>query len=412
MRPRLNTIWLALITLAGLFSLAFLWFTLFPGEISSEARLYFSIDQITQGREYNQAIQMIFIGSFLAEALFLIWFIFGSQGMHLNTLTRYLTGSNYWGNILKFFLSMWLALRIINLPFALYGGYFLQHRWGFSTENMASWWMDYFKGAGLDLILSATGALLLFWIMRRWKTSWWLAGAAFISIWIVIQTLIWPVMVSPIFNHFSPATDPKIVNMVHHLSEKAGLPVGQVLVMDASRRTTKANAYFTGIGPTKRIVLYDTLLSNYPLDQVEAVVAHEMAHWHQGHLFKGLSLGIVGSFFVWGFVFLLLKKTVKTSTSQPPPHIWAIILLIFLLISFVGGPVENYISRGMEKEADQIAVSLTGDIPAIINLQTNLAARNLSEVSPPAFIQWFSYSNPPALIRIKNIIRATNPNQN
>lgn len=405
LQPRLNAIWLTLIILAGVFSLAYLWYTLFPGRVAPEAGQYFSADQVSRGREYSRAMRLIFIGSFAAEAAFLIWLVFRGHGAALSRWAHQLAGGNYWGSVLLFFFTVWLALKLINLPFALYGGYFWQHRWGFSTQAMGSWWADYFKGAGLDLALTTAGALLLFWIIGRWPGAWWLAGAAFFSLWLVVQTLIWPVVVSPIFNRFEPVKDPAVENMVRQLSRKAGLPVDQVLVMDASRRTTKANAYFAGLGPTKRIVLYDTLLANYPRDQVEAVVAHEMAHWRQGHIFKGLALGILGNFMVWGLLSIVLRDATLFSLRHPP-HTWAVVLVFFLLVSFVGSPVENYFSRAMEKEADRVAVKLTGNVPAAIRLQVDLAARNLSDISPPAFIRWFSHSHPPALTRIENILQA------
>ncbi|MCL6612656.1 MAG: M48 family metallopeptidase [Peptococcaceae bacterium] len=394
-----------MIILAGVFSLAYLWFTLFPGRVAPEAGQYFSAGEISRGREYSQAMRLIFIGGFAAEAAFLIWLVFGGKGAALSRWAQQLTGG-YWGSVLVFFLTLWLFLRLINLPFALYGGFFWQRRWGFSTQTMGSWWADYLKGAGLDLALSAAGVLLLFWIINRRPHTWWLAGAAFFSIWLVIQTLIWPVLVSPLFNRFVPARDPAVINMVRKLSQKAGLPVDQVLVMDASRRTTRANAYFAGLGPTRRIVLYDTLLADYPPDQVEAVVAHEMAHWRQGHIYKGLSLGILGSFAAWGLLFLLLGNTMPVPLRHPPPVLWAVTLLFFMLVSFAASPVENYVSRIMEEEADRVAVTLTGNAPAAVRLQVNLAAKNLADVSPPAFIRWFSYSHPPALARIENILKA------
>ncbi len=409
MQFRLNAVWVAIIALAFVFSLAYLWFALFPGRAAPEAGQYFSAEQVNRGREYNRVMRLVFIGSFASQAAFLAWLLFRGQGAELSRWIQQLTGGSYWGSLFLFFLAVWLSLRLINLPFTLFGSYFWQHRWGFSTQTMSSWWLDYLKGTGLDLALSAAGVLLLFWIMSRWPGAWWVAGAAFFSLWLVIQTLIWPVVVSPLFNRFVPAKDPAVTDMVRQLSRKARLPVGQVLVMDASRRTTKANAYFAGLGPTKRIVIYDTLLNDYPPDQVEAVLAHEMAHWIRGHIFKGLALGILGSFTAWGLLFLLLRGAVPLPPGLPPPHLWVAVLLFFLLLSFAGSPVENHISRAMEKEADRVAVELTGNVPAAVRLQVNLACKNLSDVSPPAFIQWFSYSHPPVLTRIELIQQAGRP---
>lgn len=401
MQPRLNMAWIIMMATAGIFALLYIWFTLFPGKLSPESLQYFSIDQANRGREYSQAPRLLFIAAFMSQSAFLIWIFFRGHAASLSRWAQSLTGS-YWGGLLALFLTLWIFLQLINLPFSLFGSYYWQHRWGFSTQSLGSWWADYLKWAGLELALSSAGAILLFWIMGRWPKSWWLLGAALFSLWLIVQSFLWPVVVSPLFNRFEPAKSPSVVSMVKELSRKAGLPVDQVLVMDASQRTTKANAYFTGLGKTKRIVLYDTLLANYPPDQVKAVVAHEMAHWSRGHIMKGLTMGVLGNFIAWGLLFLILGSTLQ-APGRYPPQTWAAVLLFFLLFSFLASPVQNYISRKMEVEADRVSVELTGDPQAATRLQLNLAAKNLSDVSPHPFIRWFSYSHPPAPERIKNI---------
>lgn len=396
---RLNAFWLILIMLVTAFSLLYLWYTLFPGQVSPEAFRYFSAEQIEAGREYNQMQSLVFITGFMVQTGFLLWLVFSGRALALSRWGQQLTGGSYWGGILVFFISLWLLLRLIKLPFTIYTSYFLQQNWGFSNQTLSSWWLDYFKYAGLDLGITTVGVVLLFWIFARWPGTWWLMGAGFVSLWLIIQSFLWPVIVSPLFNEFTPAKDPAVLSMVQELSQKAVLPVDRVLVMDASQRTTKANAYFAGLGTTRRIVLYDTLLENYPFDQVKSVVAHEMAHWRQGHIVKGLALGILGNFVVWGLLFIMVKGTLLSSL-RPPPHAWAVVLLFFSIISFISNPVQSYISRGMEREADRVSVWLTGDAPAAVRLQVNLSTKNLSDVSPPAFIEWFSYSHPTALTRI------------
>lgn len=394
--------WILLIAAAGAFTLLYIWFTLFPGKVAPETLQFFSMEQVSRGREYYQVQRLVFITAFASESAFLIWIFFRGHAASLSRWAQYVTGS-YWGGVLALFLALWILLKFINLPFSLFGGYYWQHRWGFSTQALGSWWIDYIKWAGLELALSSAGAILLFWLMSRWPKAWWVAGALLFSLWLLIQSYLWPVVVSPLFNRFEPAKDPAVVSMVGELSRKARLPVDQVLIMDASQRTTKANAYFTGLGKTKRIVLYDTLLANYPPDQVKAVVAHEMAHWSRGHIVKGLLMGTLGTFFAWGLLFLILKSTLPVP-GRYPPHAWAAVLLFFLLVSFLSSPLQNHISRNMEKEADRVAVELTGDIPAATRLQVNLSTKNLSDVSPHPFIRWFSYSHPPAPERIKNIM--------
>lgn len=407
MHPKLNFVWLIILAVAGVFSLFYIWQAVFPGRVDPEAGRFFSAAQVQLGREYSQVQRLLFIGGFIAQAALLAWLAFSHKSP---AFSRWFTGTDlngYWLKVLLFFLLLWLLLRLADLPFTLYGDFFWQHRWGFSNQTLNSWWKDYFIGAGIDLALSAIGAVLLLWAISRLPAAWWLAAAVFISLWLIVQSLIWPVVVSPIFNRFEPVEDRAVLAVIDNLSRKAGLKIEQVLVMDASRRTNKANAYFTGLGKTKRIVIYDTLLKNYPLDQVEAVLAHEMAHWSRGHLFQSLILGIAGNFILWGFLFILLRKTMPPALHCQPGTL-AVIFLFFLLVSFACSPLQNAFSRSMEEDADRLSIQLTGNIQAAVQLQKDLAVNNLSDVSPPAFIRWFSYSHPPAPARINNM-RQTEP---
>jgi len=207
------------------------------------------------------------------------------------------------------------------------------------------------------------------------------------------------------FNKFEPIVDTQLITMIDELAEKAGLPIDKMLVMDASTKTTKANAYFTGVGETKRIVLYDNLIRQYSLAEIKAVIAHEMAHWQKGHILRGLLLGSLGSFIVWGGAHLLLRREILRSRIKP--LVWVTLLLYITLINFVSLPLQNAVSRQMEIEADQTAVILTEDPESAVKLQMGLALKNRSDLSPPAFIEWFSYTHPSVLNRIEKILEVS-----
>jgi len=404
MQSRFNMIWFILIAGVTVLGLLYVWFTVFPGRVNPETLQYFSLEQVERGRQYSRVSRLLFISSIFARIFFLLWFVFSGRAEALARWAGHTAGGGFWTGLLLFFIVLWLFLELINLPFKLFSSYTWQHWWGFSTQTIGSWWIDYVKGSAINLVLSGAGVLILFLLMNRYPNAWWLAAAASLSVWIIIQTFLWPVVVSPLFNRFKPATDPAVTSMVRELAEKAGLPVDEVLIMDASSRTTKTNAYYAGLGSTKRIVLYDNLLEAYPLDEVKAVVAHEMAHWLRGHIIQGLILGILGNFFLWGLLFLLLRETVPHLTRNPAT--WAVMLLFFLIVSFSSSPLQNHISRRMEIEADRTSVVLTGDVPAAVRLEIDLAVSNLSDVAPAPFVQWFSYSHPPAPVRIKTIEQA------
>lgn len=403
MVSRIHGIWFILIPLALGLSILYLWFTLFPGQPPAEIWHYFSAEQVEKGRSYSQAIRLCFIGNFLAQLSFLLWLVFSGQALILSKSTKKLAWDNCWIGLLLFFLFLWLILQLLNLPFAWFSDYYWQHQWGFSTQTLWAWCLDYLSIAGIELILSMGGILLLFWFLKRFPTTWWLYSAAFVSVWICILMFIFPILIAPLFNHFTPVQNQAITTMVSELSSKAGIPVDQVLVMDASRRTTKSNAYFVGLGQTKQIVLFDTLLQDYPQDEVKAVIAHEMGHWRQGHILQGLVLDVIAAFLLFGVLFIVLKGTFPLLLGEPyPAHAWAIILLFVHLVFFVSSPLEGYISRHIEAEADQIGIMLTNDIPAAVRLDMHLATKNAADMSPPPVIQWFS-SHPAPLDRIKLI---------
>lgn len=400
MQPIAKRFWTGMLAIVITMGISYLWFTLFPSDPNPELSTYFTLQQIVHGRLYSRALRIAFILGFASQCGWLYWLIFSGRGAWLSQcITNRFSGRIASGLI--FFLLIWLSLQLLNLPFAFFSRFVWQHQWGFSTETAGTWFIDYIKSSSLELLLSSVGAWLLLQIIRRMPKLWWLVAAGCLSVWIVAASYLWPVIVSPMFNRFTPADDPSITSMVQRLAEKADLPVNEVLIMDASRRTTRANAYFSGVGKTRHIVLYDNLLQDYPPDEVEAVIAHEMAHWRQSHIIKGLLGGILGIFIAWGILYLVVRASLP-SLATPPPYIWLFILLFFYLSSFITLPIQNGISQQMEREADSIAVMLTENDAAAVRLQVRLAVKNHSDVDPAPYLGLFS-SHPSAIERITAI---------
>ncbi|TGE31772.1 M48 family metallopeptidase [Desulfosporosinus sp. Sb-LF] len=396
--------WLLLIGLAAVFALLFLRSALFPGPIDPSATKYFSLAMAEKARLYNSTPRILYILKFFLQTFLLFWLLFSSTGQtyfrRLQKISR-----NYWVVSALSILSLWLLFKVLSLPFSYYTGYYWQKIWGFSTQSQVAWWIDYFKNSGIDLLISLVGGLIFFWLVDRLSRHWWMVSAGLLSIWLVITYLCWPIIISPLFNHFEPLTDPAVVTMVDDLAQRAGLNIDAIFVMDASRQTTLPNAYFTGVGTTKRIVIYDTLLSNFSLPEVKAVLAHEMGHWRYNDIIHGLFYGMVGSFIVFGLLNFLLKPWLPKN-SKKPPQLWAALQLALILLLFVSNPLQNAISREMEIRADHFSLELTGDLTGEIQLQKKLAYSGLSDLSPPRFIVWFSYSHPPAQTRINALEKA------
>lgn len=392
-----NVLWGLLAGTALLLVLLYLLFILLPAPVPPIVWRYFSPEEVERARRYQQVWALVDIGAWVTKTGLLgcLWWSTGAQFISRN-IERW-TGNRYYLTVLLFFIILWFLLKLISLPFAFYSGFLLQHRWGFSTQSLYSWWVDYGKNSGLDLILAGAGTLIFFWSTSRWPNLWWAVVGLLMAVWLAVEIFLWPVVLAPLFNRFEPLNEGPVKAMVVRLSQRAGLDVEQVWVMDASRRTTKANAYFTGLGRTKRIVLYDNLLENYSLDEVEAVVAHEMAHWQRGHVWRSLILGTVAALAFFGLLSGVLRITVpgELLPGRPySPHLLILVLLFGQLASFVSLPVQNAISRSWEAEADRIALELTGNVPAMVQLQVHLARSNLQDVAPAPFVEWLTYSHP------------------
>jgi len=402
-------VWGVLLAAVLLLASLYLLFLFLPAPVPDLVAQYFSPAELERARRYQQTVCLLGLAAFLTKAGLLWWLWWSGKGVALARLLLKFSCQRYYLALALFFGAIWLLLKLVEFPFTFGSSFVVQHRWGFSTQGLLSWWLDYLKGSSLDLLFSGVGTLLLFWSTARWPTGWWAAAGIFLAAWMVVEAMLWPVVVAPLFNRFEPVAHGPVKEMVVRLAANAGLEVDEVLVMDASRRTTKANAYFAGLGGTKRIVLYDTLIRDYPPEQIEAVVAHEIAHWARGHIVKSLMWGMAGSLALFAALYTVLRLTAPGEALRGGPygpHILVVIWLFFHLVSFIVLPVQNALSRQMEREADRVALELTGNVPAMVQLHVDLARRNLQEVAPAPFVEWLTYSHPAPWRRIEAALKA------
>lgn len=294
-----------------------------------------------------------------------------------------------------------LLLQLLSLPFDFYRGYTVERRFGLSAQTVGGWFADYGKGALIGLLLSTIALTGLYFLIIRRPDHWWfLAGAAF-ALYLVISSYLFPLLIDPLFNRFTPLEDRALQQKIMDMAGRAGIEVERVLVADASRRTHKANAYFSGIGRTRRIVIYDTLLEKFTPEEVLAVIAHEMGHWRSHHLWRGIMISAAGSFAMLYALQLLLQKMGLHADFRALPAA----LLFFALLSLPAAPVQNALSRGRELEADRCAFALTGDPAPLVSLYQKLAVVNLSVVQPHPLLKVTLYTHPPLLERIEDALR-------
>lgn len=302
-----------------------------------------------------------------------------------------------------------LLTAIIDFPLSFYAGYVVPHQFHLTHQNFAGWIGDEAKGLAVGLvfgILIIPPALLLIRKVKRW---WLVLSLASIPLSILFVIII-PVVVDPVFNKFEPLKDQVLKQKLLDEAARAGIEGSRVYQVDKSKQTTEMNAYVTGLGPTNRIVMWDTLLAKLDQDEVLAVMGHEMGHYVLHHLWKGVAAGVLGTFFIlfvgqriyewclarWGTRWRL--------GAAGDPASLPLLLLIVSTMSFLGSPVENGISRYMEHQSDMFGLELTHlNVPMATSF-VKFAEDSKVNPNPSPFIEFWRYSHPSLQKRIDFVL--------
>lgn len=286
--------------------------------------------------------------------------------------------------------------QLLHLPLDFFRGFILEHRFALSAQTAASWFSDYGKSVLIGLLISAVALAGSYFLITRHPLHWWFPAGTIFSLFLLLSAYLYPVLIEPLFYHFTPLEDESLLEGITALAGRAGIAVDRVLVADAGRRTSKANAYFSGMGRTKRIVVYDTLLDNFTSEEVLAVIAHEMGHWRHRHLWREIMISSAFSFSALYALYLLLQRAGLHADFRALPAA----LLFFALLSLAAAPVQCAYSRSLERQADRTAFSLIGDPAPFVSLYRKLALSNLSVVQPHPLLEAALYTHPPLLERI------------
>ncbi len=372
-----------------------------PGMREAALR-HFTPEEIARGQSYMGGRYLLFgIRSVVQLAFFLV-LIFAPASRTLRDLSEAWAGHCPWLALTLYAACLLLLYRLLLLPLELYGGYYREHMYGLSTQGLGGWFKDWGKGLLLQVILLLPTVNLLYLFIRRDPLRWFLPAGGVLTVLILVLAFAAPVLIDPLFHTFTPLKDADLKGRVIRLAERAGVAVEQVLEADASRRTVKANAYVTGFGQTKRIVLYDTLLTRASADEVEVVLAHEMGHRMYQHIWKGVGLSVVALFVGLGITALVLRwgSARGLITHPADPAGLPLLILTLLLLSLVTLPLQNVVSRHFERQADRAALELTGNRQAHIKVEVDLARSNLADITPPRWAVLLLYTHPPVLERI------------
>jgi STE24 endopeptidase len=308
---------------------------------------------------------------------------------------------------LFFWLVPGFISSLLDLPFDYYHTFVIEEKFGFNQSSLKVWAVDQLKAAALSLVLFSLILSLILWIIRFSPAHWWLWGFLILSIFQLLMAILYPILIAPIFNKFEPLQNQELAGQITRLMQEAGIGIKGLFQMDAGKRSSHTNAYFTGLGKSKRIVLFDTLIQSHPSDEILAVLAHEVGHFQGKHLWKQFFLfecSILAAFYLFYRLidWPLLYRTFGFQAFPP----YAGLFLISLLgqkAGFFLSPFYMAVSRRFERQADRFAVRLLKSSSSMGTVLKRLAADNLSNLFPHPWYVRFHYSHPPLVERLVSL---------
>jgi STE24 endopeptidase len=312
---------------------------------------------------------------------------------------------------LIFFLLLSYATTFLSIPFSLYDTFKIENKYGFNATTGKLWVVDFLKSMLLSTILVTIVLTVGLWLVQSSPDSWWIWIWVFYLVFSLFIMYISPYVIEPLFNKFTPIEDESLAQKIRDLLQRVGIKVSRVFKMDESKRSRHTNAYFSGFGKVKRIILYDTLLEKMDQGELLAVLSHEAGHWKKKHVLKLIIISEITSLAAIYISFRILKTDLLTNIFQIEPHTFfaKIVILGFLgsIVSFPFIPLGNYISRRFEREADRFSIQLMENKENISTALIKLSKDNLSNLHPHPLYAAFYYSHPPIIERIESIDKLT-----
>jgi len=361
-----------------------------PAAVSAQS--YFSASQIERARAYNRPQLALYGGVLLVQIGVLALLVVRPPRRLAGPFRRPLVAAAVTGAALSVTISVAaLPLKVVARERARDVGLITQSWGGYARDSAVSW--------GIGGVIAGGGAAAGLALIRRFPRRWWVPATVVVVGFGVVTIYAGPIVLDPLFNTFKALPAGQARADVLELAQKAGVDVGEVYEIDASRRTTAANAYVTGLGHTKRVVLYDTLLENFSRDELRLVVAHELGHVHYDDVPWGLLyLAVVAPFGMLAIA-RLTKRLAPEQAAGGPAMLPALALSVIVMTTAIT-TVSNQYSRAIESRADAFALQTTRAPAAFISFERRIALRNLSDPDPPAWLTSLLSTHPPTIERI------------
>jgi STE24 endopeptidase len=371
--------------------------------IPAELKGIYDEDAYRKSQQYEKvSLRFSLLTSSFSFILILLMLFMGGFG-YLDEWVRSISENIYLRTLL-FFGVIGLAFDLLSLPFQVYATFVIEERFGFNKTSPSTFVIDKLKSWLLSIVIG--GGILLF-VLWAWLVTgnwFWVIVMGGLSIFMIFMAMFYTQLIVPLFNKQTPLQDGELKTAILEFATQTGFKLDNVYVIDGSKRSTKANAYFSGLGPKKRIVLYDTLINDLETEEIVGVLAHEIGHYKKNHIVKGLLMSLVQSaLMIWLLWVAIDVPALSLALGAPVASFYMGIVafgLLFSPISFLTGILSNIASRRYEYQADAYAKkNYSGK--ALIDALTKLSVKNLSNLTPhPAYV-FFYYSHPPILLRKK-----------
>lgn len=359
---------------------------------------------VDNAKKYNNIKLAIGIGEGIAGFVLILLFVWLGYSQKLE---NYLSGfiDNQYLLFISFVLVTGFAGSILSFPVSYYSGFYLEHKYKLSNQTFGKWIGEGMKGLAVSVVIGVPILLTFYYILNTFYSLWWLPFAVIMFFVSVVLSQIFPVLIFPIFYKVTPLDNNELKQRITSLATNARIKVENIYKFNMSKNTKKANAAFTGLGKTKRIILGDTLLDNYSEDEIETVIAHELGHYKKKHIIKNIFIGTASSFLTLFLIALLYENSLRWFGFNSITQVAALPLLAIwsMLIGIIQTPLGNILSRKFEYEADEYAIKETQKAEVFAETLTKLNEQNLGDKEPHPFVEWFFYSHPSIKNRIKAI---------
>ena len=365
------------------------------------SRQLFTPEELERARRYHRPLYFVLLVDATLGLVALSLLAFTRVGSWLYAVVDEIP---WWGRALLFPILVLGVLTVLRLPLSFWRGHVRERGWGFSTQTAGGWLLDRAKGFVVTAVLSALAVLAFVALARAVPGAWPAAAAPGAALLVLALGFAGPIVLEPLFNRFRPLGDAALAGEMRALAERAGVPVRDVLVADASRRTRRENAYVSGLGRTRRIVLFDNLLDASEPRQIRLVVAHELGHRRARHIERGTLLAMAGAAAVvlvlWGLLSWPALLEAIGASGPGDPRVAPFLFLVVGVFELIGLPLGAALSRRWEREADRSSLELTRDPQAFESAHRRLARANLADLEPPRafYALLFSHPTPPERI--------------